>query len=163
MGELRWATSPNGSVALDDRTFPVLFTTFVGGADATTLRAFFAWNDAFLARAEREKRVFSLITDASVARPPDANARALIAELTKKMQRDHQAADALRVQGPVVIDNPLIRGALTAVGWIMGTSLETEYADSCEAAITLVQQRFVARGAPWPAGLTPKSYVPARR
>jgi hypothetical protein len=163
MNELRWVSSPNGSVALDDRTYPVLFTTFVGASDHTTLRAFFDWNDAFLARAEREKKMFTMITDASVASAPDANARVLIAELTKKMQRDHPAADALRIPGPVVIDNPLIRGALTAVGWIMGTSLETEYADSCEAAITIVKQRFEARGAAWPVGLTPKGYVPARR
>lgn len=163
MPELRWVESTAGSVALDDRTYPVVFATWVGAADEKTLRAFFAWNDEILRRATREQRVFSMITDATRAGRPDAAARALIAELTKKMQQDHVAADPYRVVGPVVVDNPLVRGALTAVGWIMGTNLETEYAESCEAAIRTVQARFETRGARWPAGLTPSGYVPARR
>lgn len=163
MGEIRWVTSAAGAVALDDRTYPVMFGTWVGVAEAATLRAFFAWNDELLRRAARERRVFTLITDATRAGRPDAAARAIVADLTKAMQRDHVAAEAFRVVGPVVVDNPLVRGALTAVGWIMGTSLDTEYSDSCAAAIALVQRRFTERGAPWPEGLTPNGYVPARR
>jgi len=163
MGELRWVTSTGGSVALDDRTFPVVFATWVAAAEAPTLRAFFEWNGRVLERAVRERRAFSLITDATRAAGPDAAARAMIAELTAQMQRDHPAADKYRVVGPVVVSNPIIRGALTAVGWIMGTNLETEYSESCAAAITLVQARFAERGAQWPEGLTPQGYVPARR
>jgi hypothetical protein len=163
MGELRWVSSTGGSVALDDRTYPVVFATWIGSADATTLRGFFDWNTEILRRATREKRVFSMITDATRANRPDAAARAMIAELTKDMQVKHADSDAYRVVGPVVVDNPLVRGALTAVGWIMGTNFETEYADSCASAITIVQKRFVARGAPWPAELTPTGYTPARR
>jgi hypothetical protein len=163
MGELRWVNSTTGSVGLDDRTYPVVFATWVAAADATTLRAFFAWNDEILKRAKKERRVFSMITDATRAAGPDAAARALIAELTKEMQRKHPEIDALRIVGPVVVDNALVRGALTAVGWIMGTSLETEYAASCADAIALVKSRFEQRGAAWPDALDAKKYVPARR
>lgn len=163
MPELRWVTSPGGSIALDDRTYPVVFATWVGSAEAPTIRAFFEWNTAVLQRAVREKRVFSMITDATRADRPDAAARALIAELTSEMRRKHVDAEAFRIVGPVVVDNPLVRGALTAVGWIMGTSLDTEYADTCASAISLVQRRFADRGASWPAGLTPTGYQQARR
>ncbi len=162
MGEIRWVTSTSGSVALDDRTYPVVFATWIGSADAATLRAFFSWNDALLRRVTSERRTFTMITDATRAQRPDAAARSIIAELTQQMRRDHVASEPFRVVGPVVLDNPLVRGALTAVGWIMGTSLDTEYAPSCVEAITLVQQRFSARGAAWPEGLTATGYVPAR-
>ena len=163
MGELRWVSSGGSSVALDDRTYPVVIATWIGVADAVTLRAFFDWNNEIVARATRERRVFSMITDATRAGRPDAAARSLIAELTEQMQRDHKDADAYRVAGPVVVDNPLVRGALTAVGWIMRSGLETQYSESCAAAIAYVQKRFADRGASWPEGLTPTGYVPARR
>ena len=163
MGEVRWVSSPIGSVALDDRTYPVVFVTWIGVADAATLRPFFEWNGQILRRAVKERRTFSMITDATRAGRPDAAARSIIAELTKQMQRTHADADVYRVVGPIVVDNPLVRGALTAVGWIMGTSLDAEYADSCPAAIALVQKRFAERGADWPVGLTARGYVPARR
>ncbi len=163
MGEVRWVSSPIGSVALDDRTFPVVFVTWIGVADAATLRPFFEWNAQILRRAVKERRPFSMITDATLAGRPDAAARSIIAELTQQMQRNHADADPYRVLGPIVVDNPLVRGALTAVGWIMGNGLEVEYADSCPSAITLVQKRFEDRKADWPTGLTARGYVPARR
>lgn len=163
MGEIRWVTSGVGAVALDDRHYPVVLATWEGPASATTLGAFFDWNDDVLRRAIAEKRHFSLITDAARAARPDAAARAIIAERTQRMQRERAAADPYRIVGPVVLEDPLVRGALTAVGWIMGTSLETEYAASCEEAIALVRGRFAAKGAAWPASLDPARYVPARR
>lgn len=163
MGELRWVTSGAGAVALDDRHYPVVIATWEGPADAVTLGTFFDWNDDVLRRAIQDRRHFSLITDAARAERPDAAARAIIAERTQRMQRERADADPYRIVGPVVLDNPLVRGALTAVGWLMGTSLDTEYAPSCAAAIATVRDRFASKGAPWPASLDPKRYVPARR
>src|SRR5687768_13462427 len=97
MAELRWVESPKGAVALDDRTFPVLFATWTGHAEEKTVRAFYAWNDVQLKRVTAEGAVFSLITDAIAAERPDAAIRALLAELTRSMQQAHPAVEALRV------------------------------------------------------------------
>lgn len=163
MAELRWVTTPTGSVALDDRTYPVVFATWIGASDAESIQAFFDWNDAVLRRVAADRRVFTLVTDATLASRPDPAARALIAERTARMTREHTTVEAFRVTGPIVIENPLVRGALTAIEWVLGTSMNAEYVDTCATAIASARRGFEKRGAPWPAGLTPDGYVPARR
>jgi hypothetical protein len=161
MAEVRWVTSGASALALDDRTFPVVFATWIGAPDTTLIRAFFAWNDAVLARVAQEHTVFVLISDGTAAARPDAAGRLLIADLTREMAKSHSAVEPLRAASLVVLDNPLVRGAMTAIGWLMG-GMHNDYAASCAAAITFARERFEARGANWPAGLTPESYVPLR-
>lgn len=162
MGELRWVESQKGALGLDDRAFPVFFATWIGDADEASIRAFFAWNNRQLERALAERTPFSLITDAISAERPDAPARALIAELTREMGRTHGAAEPLRTGSIVVLENPFVRGALTAVGWLMG-GMETEYAPTCAEAIKRTEARFRERGARWPVGLTASGYQRARK
>jgi hypothetical protein len=162
MGELRWVESTRGSLALDDRAFPVLFATWVGHADEKTVRAFYAWNDVQLKRVALERTAFALITDAVAAERPDAPVRALLAELTRAMQKDHPTAETFRASSIVVLESPFVRGALTAVGWLMG-GMETEYAPTCAEALQRSESRFRDRGAKWPVGLTPSGYVRATK
>jgi hypothetical protein len=162
MAELRWVEGQKGALALDDRTFPVVFATWIGHSDESLIRAFYAWNDEQLKRVTREKCAFALITDAILAERPEAPVRSLIADLTREMQRTHAVAETYRTGSIVVLESALVRGALTAVGWLMG-GMQTEYAPACAEAIQRIEARFRERGAPWPRGLTATSYQRAKR
>lgn len=149
-------------MAVDDRTYPVLFATWVGHSSLETMRAFYEWNDTQLKRVVADNVRFALITDAIDAERPNAPVRQMIADKTKEMQRTHVKAEALRTSSIVVVENPFVRGALTAVGWLMG-GMETEYAANLPEAITRTEGYFRAKSASWPVGLTPNGYRRAKR
>jgi hypothetical protein len=162
MGELRWVESTKGAVALDDRAFPVLFVTWAGWADDKTVRAFFTWNEAQLTRVVSERVAYAMINDAIDAERPDAPTRALLAELTTKLQKEHARSEPYNASSVLVIESPVVRGAITAIGWLMG-GLDVECAPTCAVAIERTQERFRARAAPWPMGLTATGYRRAKR
>lgn len=123
---------PGGSIVLDDRYEPILIATWFGAPGAESIRRFFAWNDAVLARA-RLRGGYVLITDSNEAKRPAPLERRLISELTAAMPED---ATALNVGNYVVLNNPLIRGALTAMQWLSPSPWAITTVASCAEAIT---------------------------
>lgn len=163
MSELRWVESGSSAIALDATWYPVLFTTWFGTANDRTIREYFDWTNAQLRRIEKEQRAYSMIVDADSADRPAPQIRSLLAELTAEQTRVHAAARAMRVGTFVVMTNPMLRGALTAIQWLTASRIETEYAPSCAQAITLTEERLVARGSALPTGLSSAAYRRPRR
>ncbi len=63
----------------------------------------------------------------------------------------------------VIIESTLIRGALTAIGWLTG-GMSNEMFASCSQALARAKELYLKRGQAWPAELEPDRYqrVPER-
>ena len=132
MGALEIAGGPGGSIVLDDRYEPIVIATWFGAPDSDAIRRFFAWNDAVIDRA-RLRGGYVLISDSNEAKRPAPLERRLISELTLAMPED---AKVLNVGNYVVLNNPLIRGALTAMQWLSPSPWAITTVGSCADAIT---------------------------
>ncbi len=147
-----------GSLVFDERYYPVLVATWQGSATAGAIEHYFLHNDRNLRIAIASGQHFAMINDAAKAARPDAQARALIAKYTQRMKDELGAADALRAANFVVVTNALVRGALTAIGWIVG-GMDHEYASSVEDALERSRALLAARGVSWPEDLSPSGYA----
>jgi hypothetical protein len=125
----------NSELFLDDSLSPILVATFVGPATLTLVDRFHQWCDQHDAICQREGRPVIMISDATRAGRPPAPVRRAFAE--------HSFTSETRSYA--VIDNPLIRGAMTAVGWLVGDSFDVisckTLADAFELASEFARER----------------------
>ncbi len=129
---IRWADGTDGDmIAMDDTYFPVIVATWVGAPTERSVRVYFQWLQEVFARAKRDGTVLVNITDAGPAKTPSPDVRRLIAELTKELE--DAGADKQAVAAYVVIENAVIRGVLTALGWLHGNMQVTHVASCTEA------------------------------
>ena len=145
---------PEGSITLDGRYHPVAIATWDGQADEASIRKFFEWN-AEVVRMAADAGGYILITDATTAKRPPPNSRRLIAELTNAID---ESANQLSLANYVVLTNPLVRGALTAIQWISAQPGDITYVDTCDEAIKRSIETLKAAGMPVPEGLNPAAY-----
>ncbi len=149
-------------VIVDERYYPIMITTWIGNASKEAVDWFFVHNDRELARVIKEGQVHAMLTDACAASRPDATARSQIAAKTNEVKARYPEADALRAVSFVVLTNALIRGALTAVGWLVG-GMDHEYTSTMEEALLKTKAAFETKKVPWPAGLDPSRYSVSAR
>ncbi len=153
---LRWADGTDGDViAMDDTYFPVIVATWVGAPTERSVRAYFKWLDEMLARARRDVTPLVNVTDAGPAKTPGPDVRRLISELTK--QWEGTGADKHAVTAYVVVDNALIRGVLTALGWLHG-DLHATHVASCTEALEAALRDLARARKPAPPGLLPAKW-----
>jgi hypothetical protein len=145
--------SAGDGVMVDDTYFPVVVSTWFGAATEPAVRAYFAWLHRVLGRAQAG-RVPALvnITDAGPAGNPSPDVRRLIAELTVGWEK--AGADQLHVTSYVVVESAVIRGVLTALGWLHG-DMKAENLASCSQAIERALADLAAAGVSPPVGLDP--------
>jgi hypothetical protein len=120
---------------------PIYIATFVGTATLPLVAAFQEWTEARVNEAVAAGHPAILISDASAAGLPSAAVRRAFAE---------QKLDATTLSY-VVITNKVMRGAMTAVAWLMGTELDVVTCRTLAEALALASE--AARG----CGLTPPS------
>ncbi len=150
---IRWLDGSEGdAIALDDTFFPILVTTWVGPASVSSVDTYFVWLDAMLKRAMQEKTPLVNITDAGLAKNPNAEVRRIIAERTKAWGAS--GADTHPVTSYVVIESAIIRGTLTVIGWLHGNMKSVNVA-TCAEALERGIQDLRAAGKPAPTGLIP--------
>lgn len=153
---IRWADGTDSDmIAMDDTYFPVIVATWVGAPTEKSVRAYFQWLHEMLARAKRDSTLFINITDASLAKTPAPDVRRLIAELTTTLE--NAGADKNAVSAYVVVDNPLIRGVLTALGWLHG-SMNVTHVATCKEALDLGLRQLGRARKPAPHGLDPAKW-----
>ncbi|WP_146157697.1 hypothetical protein [Enhygromyxa salina] len=102
----------SSEIILDARLRPLLVATWVGPATLDLIAAFQAWIDAEIARAKPRAARLMLINDGSAAGRPPADVRRAFSE--------QRVDEQILVRTYAVIDNPLVRGAMTAIGWLIG-------------------------------------------
>jgi hypothetical protein len=112
---------------MDESAFPVVFAAFRGPVDLVPLDAYFARLDGFC----REGRTFTLIVDMSRGAVPSPSERK---HITSAMAERDVALGRHCLGAAVVITNPLIRGAMTAVLWVHRLPYPHEIVETKEAA-----------------------------
>ncbi|MFV8756150.1 hypothetical protein ACNOYE_36840 [Nannocystaceae bacterium ST9] len=103
-------------LVLDDRLSPILIATWFGSATPRTVDAFHAWVDERIADARSRGDRLTLVNDSIDADRPAPEARRKFTE--------HELDASVLVASPVVLTNPLVRGAMTAIGWVLGDKMK---------------------------------------
>lgn len=133
---------------LDDSLYPVLVTRWAGETTLEELERFIAWYDGQLKKAiERKDLIFS-ISDAGSLLKSAPPVRKRVAEW---MNLKTEAEVAVVLYSIMIIQNPIIRGVLTAVTW-MSNRKETKIMRSVEDALALAETALPERGIPLPQG-----------
>ena len=109
MSELRRLTSPEGTIDIDERFWPVVIVTWRGNNGVAAVREFFAWNESILPRARAEGG-YLMITDADGAQRPPPEVRRLVAELNDALPDETKD---LSIGNYVVITSALVRGPIS--------------------------------------------------
>lgn len=152
----RWIQGSSGdSIALDDAYFPIIVATWFGAATESAVRAYFSWLHEMLARAASEKVPLVNVTDAGPAANPSASVRRLVAELTLGWGKVN--GSQYPITSYVIIENPLIRGALTAIGWMHG-DMKSNNVATCAQALDLAIADLTRAGHRAPPGLDPRRW-----
>lgn len=114
-------------VLLDDRLTPILIATWWGGATERTIDGFHAWVDQHIALARASGTKLALVNDSSEAERPSPAARRRFIE--------RPLDGTILIALPTLVTSPLVRGAMTAVGWVMGERMKpvTSHATLIEA------------------------------
>jgi hypothetical protein len=128
------------TVFLDDDHLPILVVTWFGPATVTNVKRFYAWGTERVAKASAAGNLLVMINDALDAGRPGPEARDAFAR--------HQLATEVMIAAPVVITNPLVRGAMTAVGWLLGDRMKgvtpcATIEEAFDVAIKALAQRGV--------------------
>jgi hypothetical protein len=148
------------SVVLDSRAWPVVITTWFGTPTEVLVDRYFDQHATVLERARKNSDRIVLISDTFATERPTATARKRIADRTSAHAK---VAQSITLASFIVIENALIRGAVTALSWIIPSMDENELVDSIETAIDRGLAALDAAGIARPAGLRGRTYHrPAR-
>lgn len=141
----------------DDRYSPVLISIWEGQA---TLKAAM-WNTELNTRASEkviaEGRQFVSISDATKSIRPTAEMRKYWADSMSNITDEMRNGTLISY---VVIASAMMRGAMTAIGWLNPEARRIRSVATLREAIAASIESLKAAGQPVPEGLSPDSYVP---
>lgn len=148
------------SVVLDSRAWPVVITTWFGTPTEGLVDRYFDQHATILERGRKNSERIVLISDTFATERPTATARKRIADRTSAHA---DVAQSITLQSFIVIESALIRGAVTALSWVMPSMEENEVVGSIETAIDRALAALDAAGIARPTGLRARTYHrPAR-
>lgn len=151
----RTISDGDARIVVDERESPLLLITWFGEPNEAMITEYFDWMVAMVERFHASGGKYVLITDASSAKRPRPSVRQQIAERTDALPP--YTAD-INIGNYVVIDNPLIRGALTAMQWMSRSEWTNKTVGSCTEAIRLGLEDLDRHGIARPRGLDPLAY-----
>ncbi len=129
---------------MDHRAFPLLLHTWCGRPTSRIVAQYFDE----VAKLGPPRQPYFIITDAARAGRPDAAVRRLISERSAALAEQREA---LAMGSVVIVTNPLVRGALTAMAWFDASMSEIEYAPDLPSALMHARMVLGGRGIPWPS------------
>jgi hypothetical protein len=142
LGAVSTRQNANMFVAFDERHTPILLTTFEGVLDLDAVE----WHDALATKAITAAlssgRGIVHIVDARRVEVPNAQLRRHWA--TRIEQSVGTMASMLG--NFIVIDSPMLRGALTAIDWLCHAGRRIEYFSTLTDAVTVANLRLTAAG-----------------
>lgn len=141
-------------IIFDARYSPLLITTFYGNCDLQAA----TWhsetqNQIILEAAKKGKRVIS-VADATHSDRPNPDARKYWAD---NMSTGSPVIQAATLATFVVVSSTVVRGALTAIGWLNPEIKKIETFATLPLAISAARSRFVRERLPMP-NLEPDGY-----
>jgi hypothetical protein len=150
----RWIHGAAGdAIALDERWFPVLISTWFGAAGEDSVREYFRWLGEQAAGARAQGVPLVNVTDTGPAGLPAASVRRLIADLTLEWER--RELQGVAVHAYVVIESALLRGTLNALAWMHG-AMRAVNVGSLREALERAEMDLVRAGAAVPKGFDPQ-------
>lgn len=143
-----------GRIVFDARYSPLIISTFFGKCDLEAAR----WhtdliNQVTLQAARRGQRVIT-ISDASHSDRPTAEARKFWAD---NMSTGSATVQAATLGTYVVFSSAVVRGALTAIGWLNPEVKKIETFGTLPEAVHAAVRRFAKERLPAPE-LEPEEY-----
>ena len=134
-------------VVLDGSHYPVLLTDWIGVPSEALVQRYFAAYIAMLEQIARTGGHAVLITTTEQAGRPPANVRKLIADLTSEHR---ELINRVVVGNAVVLNNPLIRGAMTAMSWL-DPSLRVPYLANLREGMAYARETLGDHGVELPS------------
>jgi len=133
-------------IVLDDSAWPILHHS-VGEHTREQFDAFSAWYLACLKRARADNVRIYILSDARGG-VPDPDVRRRASQWLAGLSEPQFDVCALSV---IVVDNPLIRGVITALNWFRRPSTPQEIVETFEQGWKLIVDDHARRGLSPPA------------
>jgi hypothetical protein len=136
-----------GAVVIDDRYAPLIVATFMGETDLELGRWFVAANKKILLQHAAAGRRLVSICDATLATKPTPEMRRFWADFsnsTTQTMKDATLATFL------VVNSPLLRGAITAIGWLSPALRDLESFSTIDDAVREGASRLARASTPIP-------------
>jgi hypothetical protein len=148
------------SVVVDDRCWPIIFTTWFGEPTAPAVDKYFECHGRLIDRARRARERVVLVTDTFATERPAPIVRKRIVDRTAAQPADVQT---IAMKSFIVVESALMRGVITALSWVDATMRESETVPSTTVAIERALATLDAADIARPAGLTATSYRRPKR
>lgn len=128
--------------AVDDTYLPLVITTFRGNIELDMAQWHHSATSSVLLPRHRLGQPVVYITDARRMHVPSATVRKYWAEIMK----ENEAMMNALLGNVVVMDGPIMRGALTAIEWITTLSRRIQYVATLERAVEEANHSLRQRG-----------------
>lgn len=139
-------------MVVSDAHWPVVIATWFGRPTEALVEKYFADHRRHLDRARSAGERLVLITDTFATERPHPVARKRIVELT---EAQGELANALTLKSFIVIENPVIRGVVTALAWVYPKLGASENVGSLSQAVEGAAAALRSLGIAAPPGFSP--------
>ena len=143
-------------VIFDDRYFPLLISTWTGRADLEAAKWHQEHHRAAIDRAVSEGLRVVSISMATRTQRPTPEVRKYWADSMSKTPAAHRAATLATF---VVMTSAMMRGVMTAIGWLNEEARSIKTYPTLSSAIREGLALLEAEGLECPAGLDPDAYA----
>lgn len=146
------------AIVIDEESWPIWRSTWFGAATERLVSEYFARMDLVLRRTRAQHERLVMLTDTYLTEAASARVRQRIGELSRS--QTHMAQD-LVVASFTIIENPVIRGVVTALAWIDPQMMRTTNVGSFDAGVaaSLAALRTARMSAP---GVMPTRHLDPR-
>ncbi len=144
---------PTGAVVIDDRYAPLVVSSFVGDVDLPLGTWYEQVTQKIILNQFLEGRRVVNVHDASRSTRTSPEMRKFWADMSA---RNAATMESRTLGNLIVVSNPLIRGVLTAVGWLNPQVAKLKVFSSLEAAVSEAVEML--DGAGTPVALPPGGY-----
>jgi len=138
----------------DDSVPSLLIITVFGSPSEAVLRAYFAWSNKVVAAWRIKGMRYVALLDATDGQRPAARVRSVVSELVDEIRTRNPDVEVATV---LVTESALVRGALTAIGWLSRSSWRPQPVRTCADGLRLAKQILIDVGIE-PPTLDPDSY-----
>jgi hypothetical protein len=136
-----------GAVVIDDRYAPLIVASFMGETDLELGRWFVEANRKLLLQHAASGRRMLSICDATLATKPTPEMRRFWADFSNASTQTMKDATLATF---IVVNSPLLRGAITAIGWLSPALRDLESFSTIDEAVRDGAARLARAGTPIP-------------
>ena len=144
----------NSAFVGDARFFPLVIVTWFGEMTEPVARRYFAWQEPILERIIAEKTKFAFVADTTRCARPSPTMRKLVVELSNAGPN----VGAYALPTYTAIESALVRGAITAMQWVVNVDWRIVPVPSARQGIQKAIAALAAEGVKVPPGIDAATY-----